>query len=95
MNEPALFKEPTLKRFKEEEIKDICRFVLEQSVEERSEVTRLLNEIIQEARRYAIYPHSNVFGDPLCKICRIRYHQEHYSMCSECAMKLRVERAGL
>lgn len=90
---PADFPNPTIHRFTEEEIERICRFALKDEYETKDDLNKIIKAIIQEARRDALYPPTNVFGDILCGDCRIRYHFPQYTRCLECNTKRRVDMA--
>jgi len=90
---PPAYPTPTIHRFTEEEIERICRFVLKDEYETKDDLNKIIKAVIQEARRDAIYPPTNVFGDELCGDCRVRYHLPEYNHCLECNFKYRTETA--
>jgi len=92
MNEPVFFKDPSVKRYSEDEIQAICSFALRNYHNGDKDLYRqMLNDILQETRHMAIYPPFNVFKDVLCENCRCRYHRPEYQMCLECASFKRTE----
>jgi len=90
---PADFPSPTLHRFDEQAIERICRYVLRDEYETKDDLNKIIKAVIQEARRDAMFPPTNVFGDELCGDCRVRYHQPQYTRCLECNFKKRSETA--
>ena len=91
--QPPTYPDPTPKRFSEDEIERICRFVLKDEYETKDDLNKIIKAVLQEARREALYPPTNVFGDTLCGNCRVKYHQPQYTRCLECNFKLRSETA--
>jgi len=91
--QPPEYPSPTIHRFTEEEIERICRFTLKDEYETKEDLNKILKAIIQEARRDAMFPPKNVFGDDLCGDCRVRYHQSHFVRCLECNFAKRTETA--
>lgn len=91
--QPPAFPSPTLHRFTEDEIERICRYVLKDEYETKDDLNKIIKAVIQEARRDAMFPPTNVFGDELCGDCRVRYHQKQFVRCLECNFKKRSETA--
>jgi len=81
---PAPFPTPTIMKFSEDQIQDICRFALRNEYETKEDLNKILKDILQETRHLAAYPPHNVFGDELCGDCRIRYHRPEYHHCLTC-----------
>lgn len=93
MGEPTEFPSPTLHRFAEGEVERICRFVLKDEYKTKEELNTIIKAIVQEARRDAVFPPTNHFGDQLCDECRVRYHQPQFVRCLECNFIKRSEAA--